>query len=212
MTDVGIACCEFLKSQLHPTNCLGIRAFADMHSCRDLLQAAHSFIEQHFTEVVTCEEFLQLPSESIIEFISSDKLTVQSEDKVSLFYMHTRRLQEQKTVFVIKGSHHLTVKALLCEKAFYGYSFIKPMFELWNSLPSPSFSEDCHISSLPEYYINLCLKSSLSPLTDFFHVYTVTPCALIGLCYLLCNYSDKKIVPIFGLLNQRSLCQTVIQS
>jgi len=82
LTDVSNACCEFLKSQLHPTNCLGIRAFADLHSCHDLLQAAHSYIEQHFTDVVSCEEFLQLPSESIIEFISSDKLTVQSEDKV----------------------------------------------------------------------------------------------------------------------------------
>ena len=56
-----------------------------MHSCRDLLQAAHSYIEQHFSDVVSCEEFLQLPSESIIEFISSDKLTVHSEDKVRLF-------------------------------------------------------------------------------------------------------------------------------
>eukprot|EP00795_Rhopilema_esculentum_P013098 gene13098-3885_t len=82
LVDVSNACCDFLKSQLHPTNCLGIRAFADMHSCRDLLNAAHSYIEQHFAEVVTCEEFLQLPAESIIEFISSDKLTVQSEDKV----------------------------------------------------------------------------------------------------------------------------------
>lgn len=86
LNDVSNACCEFLKSQLHPTNCLGIRAFADMHSCSDLLQAAHLYIEQHFTDVVSCEEFLQLPSESIIEFISSDKLTVHSEDKVKLYF------------------------------------------------------------------------------------------------------------------------------
>ena len=85
LIDVSNACCDFLKSQLHPTNCLGIRAFADMHSCRDLLNAAHSYIEQHFAEVVTCEEFLQLPAESIMEFISSDKLTVQSEDKVGSY-------------------------------------------------------------------------------------------------------------------------------
>eukprot|EP00112_Aurelia_sp_Birch-Aquarium-sp1_P005308 Seg160.4 transcript_id=Seg160.4/GoldUCD/mRNA.D3Y31 product="Kelch-like protein 3" protein_id=Seg160.4/GoldUCD/D3Y31 len=82
LNDVINACCEFLKSQLHPTNCLGIRLFADMHSCRDLMQAAHSYIEQHFTEVMSCEEFLQLSAESIIEFIASDRLSVPSEDKV----------------------------------------------------------------------------------------------------------------------------------
>ena len=86
LNDVINACCEFLKSQLHPTNCLGIRLFADMHSCRDLMQAAHSYIEQHFTEVMSCEEFLQLSAESIIEFISSDRLSVPSEDKVRFIF------------------------------------------------------------------------------------------------------------------------------
>ena len=37
LNDVRDACCEFLQSQLHPTNCLGIRAFADLHGCLDLL-------------------------------------------------------------------------------------------------------------------------------------------------------------------------------
>ena len=84
LNDVCTACCDFLKSQLHPTNCLGIRSFADMHSCRELMLAAHSYIEQHFAEVVSCDEFLQLNAESIIEFIASDRLTVPSEDKVGI--------------------------------------------------------------------------------------------------------------------------------
>ena len=49
--DVRDACCEFLQSQLHPTNCLGIRAFADLHGCLELLSYAESYIERHFTEV-----------------------------------------------------------------------------------------------------------------------------------------------------------------
>jgi kelch-like protein 2/3 len=49
LTDVRDACCEFLQVQLHPTNCLGIRAFADLHGCLELLTHAESYIEQHFT-------------------------------------------------------------------------------------------------------------------------------------------------------------------
>lgn len=48
LTDVRDACCDFLQTQLHPTNCLGIRAFADLHDCIDLLAHADSYIEQHF--------------------------------------------------------------------------------------------------------------------------------------------------------------------
>ena len=51
LTDVRDACCEFLQSQLHPTNCLGIRAFADLHGCLELLASTESYIERHFTEV-----------------------------------------------------------------------------------------------------------------------------------------------------------------
>ncbi|XP_057297564.1 kelch-like protein 2 [Hydractinia symbiolongicarpus] len=82
LTDVRNACCEFLKTQLHPTNCLGIMRFADMHMCQDLVVAAHSYIEQYFTDVVASEEFLQLEARQVIDFIASDQLTVPSEEKV----------------------------------------------------------------------------------------------------------------------------------
>jgi hypothetical protein len=44
-------CCEFLKRQLDPSNCLGIRAFADTHACRELLRIADKFTQHHFQEV-----------------------------------------------------------------------------------------------------------------------------------------------------------------
>ncbi|RZC35636.1 ring canal kelch -like [Asbolus verrucosus] len=82
LTDVRDACCEFLQVQLHPTNCLGIRAFADLHGCLELLTHAESYIEQHFTEVVECEEFLTLSHQQVSKLICSDRLTVPSEEKV----------------------------------------------------------------------------------------------------------------------------------
>ena len=37
------ACCSFLVRQLHPSNCLGIRSYADAQGCSDLQSAAHSY-------------------------------------------------------------------------------------------------------------------------------------------------------------------------
>lgn len=82
LTDVRDACCEFLQSQLHPSNCLGIRAFADLHGCLELLMAADSYTEQHFIDVVESEEFLALSAAQVCKLISSDKLAVPSEEKV----------------------------------------------------------------------------------------------------------------------------------
>lgn len=75
-------CCSFLQSQLHPSNCLGIRQFADIHSCSDLLTHARSFTEQHFSDVVRGEEFQNLSCQQVCELINSDQLSVSSEEKV----------------------------------------------------------------------------------------------------------------------------------
>ena len=56
--------------------------FADLHLCPDLVVAARAYIEQYFTDVVSSEEFLQLECRQVVEFISSDQLTVSSEEKV----------------------------------------------------------------------------------------------------------------------------------
>ncbi|XP_072923581.1 kelch-like protein 3 isoform X3 [Hemitrygon akajei] len=82
LMDVRTACCDFLQSQLHPTNCLGIRAFADVHTCTDLLNEANAYAEQHFPDVMLGEEFLTLSLDQVSSLISSDKLTVASEEKV----------------------------------------------------------------------------------------------------------------------------------
>ncbi|XP_075230806.1 kelch protein isoform X2 [Lycorma delicatula] len=82
LTDVRDACCDFLQAQLHPTNCLGIRAFADLHGCLELLSTSETYIEQHFPEVVECEEFLTLSHHQVSKLICSDRLTVPSEEKV----------------------------------------------------------------------------------------------------------------------------------
>ncbi|XP_032971678.1 kelch-like protein 17 isoform X1 [Rhinolophus ferrumequinum] len=82
LNGVRDACCKFLLSQLDPSNCLGIRGFADSHSCSDLLKAAHRYVLQHFVDVAKTEEFMLLPLKQVLELVSSDSLNVPSEEDV----------------------------------------------------------------------------------------------------------------------------------
>ncbi|KAI6073673.1 Kelch-like 17 [Aix galericulata] len=82
LNGVRDACCKFLLSQLDPSNCLGIRGFADTHSCSDLLKSAHKYVLQHFVEVAKTEEFMLLPLKQVLDLISSDSLNVPSEEEV----------------------------------------------------------------------------------------------------------------------------------
>lgn len=82
LTEIQDICCEFLKRQLDPSNCLGIRAFADTHSCRELLRIADKFTQHNFQEVMESEEFLLLPVSQLVDIIASDELNVRSEEQV----------------------------------------------------------------------------------------------------------------------------------
>ncbi|GJQ83409.1 hypothetical protein Trydic_g14191 [Trypoxylus dichotomus] len=82
MHEVREACCTFLMKQLHPTNCLGIRSFADTHSCKELLIKSHCFALQNFQQVVGTEEFLLLPFNEVEELISNGQLNISSEEDV----------------------------------------------------------------------------------------------------------------------------------
>ncbi|VDN24649.1 unnamed protein product, partial [Gongylonema pulchrum] len=59
LSEIQDVCCEFLKKQLDPTNCLGIRAFADTHACRDLMRIADKFTHQNFQVFPLSLYFLQ---------------------------------------------------------------------------------------------------------------------------------------------------------
>jgi len=75
-TGVKRACCDFLNSQLDPSNCLGIRDFAETHNCLDLMQAAELFSQKHFAEVVQQEEFMLLSQSEVEKLIKCDEIQV----------------------------------------------------------------------------------------------------------------------------------------
>ncbi|XP_021936868.1 kelch-like protein 5 isoform X2 [Zootermopsis nevadensis] len=82
LTAVVDACCSFLMKQLHPSNCIGIRLFADTQGCMDLLKVAHNFTTEHFMEVIPNQEFLMLPADEVAKLLASDDLNVPSEEEI----------------------------------------------------------------------------------------------------------------------------------
>ena len=77
-------CCDFLKQQIDASNCLGIRAFADIHSFIELKRIADEYAKEHFEVVIENEEFFRLLTtpQQLIDLISSDELNVRSEGRV----------------------------------------------------------------------------------------------------------------------------------
>ncbi|XP_051791291.1 kelch-like protein 4 isoform X3 [Erpetoichthys calabaricus] len=82
LSQVIQVCCNFLKKQLHPSNCLGIRSFADAQGCMDLLNVAHTYTMEHFLEVIKNQEFLLLPSSEIDKLLASDDINVPDEETI----------------------------------------------------------------------------------------------------------------------------------
>ncbi|KAI3381791.1 hypothetical protein SNEBB_011074 [Seison nebaliae] len=82
MEEVHCQTSNYLSKRLHPTNVLGIRQFATMHSCPQLEEISRKFIFHHFEEILQTDEFLLLNIEQLINIISYDGLVVSGEEKV----------------------------------------------------------------------------------------------------------------------------------
>ncbi|XP_054272226.1 actin-binding protein IPP-like [Macrosteles quadrilineatus] len=82
LNEVVLGCTEFLKQELHHTNAIGIYRFADAHNCGDMRATALDYIQNHFPHICLEEEFLDLPKDQLVFFLSSELLRVDSEYQV----------------------------------------------------------------------------------------------------------------------------------
>uniref|UniRef100_A0A287AUQ5 Intracisternal A particle-promoted polypeptide n=2 Tax=Sus scrofa TaxID=9823 RepID=A0A287AUQ5_PIG len=87
LTEVVNLCCEFLKGQIDPQNCIGIFQFSEQIACHDLLEFTENYIHVHFLEVHSGEEFLALTKDQLIKVLRSEELSIEDEYQVFLAAM-----------------------------------------------------------------------------------------------------------------------------
>lgn len=83
LKEIRSGCEDFLKNQLDPQNCLGIKAFAELHNCNNLKNATQEYIYEHFSQIVqNSDEFLNLKCKDMEDLIKSDEIEVANEEIV----------------------------------------------------------------------------------------------------------------------------------
>ncbi|KAM7384374.1 hypothetical protein PAMA_011635 [Pampus argenteus] len=75
-------CCNFLEEQLCPKNCIGIWRFTKTFSSFELQRKAYRYIIEHFEDVISSKEFLQLTVQDLADIIEKDDLSVKNETTV----------------------------------------------------------------------------------------------------------------------------------
>ena len=76
---VANACSEFMKSHLDPPNCIGVHMFAEQHGRLELMRKADQYIQDHFLDVVDCDEFMSMSPKHFISLVESPDLNVNDE-------------------------------------------------------------------------------------------------------------------------------------
>jgi kelch-like protein 10 len=82
--DIVQLCCDFLKYNLDPENCIGVMLFASrFYFCSQLESDARCYLLRHFVKVwQQSEELLELPVEELQAIVGADELNVKNEKKV----------------------------------------------------------------------------------------------------------------------------------
>ncbi|KAG8437047.1 hypothetical protein GDO86_007939 [Hymenochirus boettgeri] len=75
-------CCDFLKEQIEPANCVGFFQFSEQLACQPLLEFTESYIHSHFIEVQTGDEFSTLTKDQLLRLLRSEELCIEDEYQV----------------------------------------------------------------------------------------------------------------------------------
>jgi len=73
---------RYLTDNLETGNCIFNYYFADKYQCEELKEEARDMINSHFSAVIETEDFLSLDIKQVMEWVSSDDITVKTEEEV----------------------------------------------------------------------------------------------------------------------------------
>ncbi|KAI1235567.1 hypothetical protein IHE44_0002446 [Lamprotornis superbus] len=93
LTDLKTLCCEFLEGCIAAENCIGIRDFALHYCLHHVHYLASEYLETHFRDVSSTEEFLELTPQKLKEVLSMEKLNVGNERYVFEAVIRSRCLR-----------------------------------------------------------------------------------------------------------------------
>lgn len=79
---VAHACCRFMKHHLHPSNCIGVRAFAEQHNRVELMEYADQYARENFDKIVKCDDFERMTEMALVQMIQSDDTNVPCEEEI----------------------------------------------------------------------------------------------------------------------------------
>ena len=74
--------CNFLNENLNVDNCVFNYYFADKYQCMELREKAREVINSNFSAILESEEFLSLDMKQVMEWVSSDDITVNAEREI----------------------------------------------------------------------------------------------------------------------------------
>ncbi|KAH9388904.1 hypothetical protein TYRP_008253 [Tyrophagus putrescentiae] len=75
-------CSTFLEKSISKNNCIGILRFADFYGFPQLYYTTKRYVEYHFAEVSSEEEFLELTPKLLKQFLRSESLSIDHETQV----------------------------------------------------------------------------------------------------------------------------------
>ncbi|XP_073249603.1 kelch-like protein 12 [Porites lutea] len=74
--------CDFLKGILATENCVFNYYFAERYQCVNLKEECRELIKSNFSAVMETDDFLNLDAKQVLEWVSSDDITVSAEEEV----------------------------------------------------------------------------------------------------------------------------------
>ena len=100
MPSLKALCGKIILKSLALCNCVSIYYFALKYRCEELQKGAKDFILANFVSVAETEDFLNLSSKQVEEWISSDEIIVEGEEEIfEVVVMWMKRNECQKDNF-----------------------------------------------------------------------------------------------------------------